>query len=574
MFRCTVAAADRRVSDTGARWDDLSVTTSVEALVAAGRAALQAGDAAGARRSFEVALERERNGTVMEGLARAFYLQLDHAAAIERWEQAYALHRDADDRLGAVRVARMLGYMHGTVLGEPAVMRGWLARAHRMLGDRPSALESGWVSLDVARFFEPDPGRQEKLYESAIGAGRAFGDVDLEFVALAYLGSSLVRADRTDAGMRMLDEALAAVAGEDLDDFISAQEIFCQLFMACEHAHDVSRADQWIRIGIGIAERRRLPGVAAFCNTHYGGILTVAGRWTEADVALTEAVGQWDLGHRALRGGALARLAGLRVLQGRFEEAEQLLEGLDGRADAAAPLGALHLAAGRPAIARDVIERALEQARTEGTDAAPLLALLVEAHLAAATFGAAGEARDRLTACAERHRSDYLSAAAAFAAGQICLASGTGDALGRLREALACFLRAEMPLEVARVRLAMAGLLAMDRPEVARAEARAALEGFEMLQAQRHTDAAAALLRSLGVRVRTRQRKRDGVLTKRESEVLALLALGLSNPAISDRLFISRKTVEHHVGHILAKLDLSGRAEAAAYAVRSRPAQK
>ncbi len=550
------------------------MTTALEALVASGRAALQAGDAAGARRSFEAALEREQSGIVMEGLARAFYLELDHPAAIDRWERAYALHRDAGDRLGAVRVARMLGYMHGTVLGEPAVMRGWLARAHRMLGDKPSALERGWVSLDVARFFEPDPARQEELYESAIAVGRTFGDVDLEFVALAYLGSSLVRADRTDAGMRMLDESLAAVAGDELDDFISAQEIFCQLFMACEHAHDVSRADQWIRIGIGIAERRRLPGVAAFCNTHYGGILTVAGRWPEADVALTQAIGQWDLGHRALRGGALARLAVLRFLQGRFEEAEQLLEGLDGRADAAAPLAALHLAAGRPAVARDVIERALEQTRPASTDAVPLLALLVEAHLSAGAVEAAAAARDRLTACAERHPSDYLSAAAAFAAGQICLATGTGGALAALREALACFMRAEMPLEVARVRLAIAGLLATDSPEVATAEARSALEAFELLQAQRQTGEAAALLRSLGVRVMPGRRTRDGVLTKRESEVLDLLGLGLSNPAISDRLFISRKTVEHHVGHILAKLDLSGRAEAAAYAVRSKPAQE
>ena len=307
------------------------VTAALEALIAEGRAALQAGDAAGARRSFEVALEHEDSGTVVEGLARASYLELDHAAAIEQWERAYALHRDAGDRLGAVRVARMLGYMHGTVLGEPAVMRGWLARAHRMLGDKTQCARERLGVTRCRPVLEPDRARQEELYETTIEIGRKFGDADLEFVALAYLGASLVRADRTDAGMAMLDESLAAVAGDELDDFISAQEIFCQLFMACEHAHDVSRADQWIRIGIGIAERRRLPGVAAFCNTHYGGILTVAGRWTEADVALTEAIGQWDLGHRALRGGALARLAGLRVLQGRFEEAEQLLEGLDGR---------------------------------------------------------------------------------------------------------------------------------------------------------------------------------------------------------------------------------------------------
>jgi DNA-binding NarL/FixJ family response regulator len=100
-------------------------------------------------------------------------------------------------------------------------------------------------------------------------------------------------------------------------------------------------------------------------------------------------------------------------------------------------------------------------------------------------------------------------------------------------------------------------------------EARAALEAFDRLQAARHVDAAAAVLRSLGAPA-TSARRGGGLLSKREAEVLDLLGHGLSNPEISDRLYISRKTVEHHVGNILAKLGLRSRAEAAAYATRAK----
>jgi DNA-binding CsgD family transcriptional regulator len=451
-------------------------------------------------------------------------------------------------------------------------MGGWLARARTLLADAGDTSEAGWVALNVG-MFEPDRARKEAQFRTALDAARRFGDTELEVATLASLGASLVHADRVDEGMLLLDEALAAVAGREVDNFQVVEETFCQLFSACEHAHDVARAEQWMRIGDDIASRRRLPNVSAFCRTHYGGILTVAGRWPEADAALTEAIRLWDLGFTALRTGALVRLADLRVRQGRYEEAEQLLEGLTDDPDAARPLAAMHLAAGRLELARDVVERALERTDGASQSAVPLHALLVDVLLEAGQPEEAATAVERLAHCARDHPGPYTAAVAALARGKVCLATGAGDPRACLREALAGFGRAQMPMELARARVALAQALLTERPDVAVAEARAALDEFERLEAARDADAAAALLRSLGTRTAA-ARRTPGPLTKREAEVLDLLGYGLSNPEIAERLFISRKTVEHHVGNILAKLGLRSRAEAAAYSARARPAHE
>jgi DNA-binding NarL/FixJ family response regulator len=560
------------------------VTGTVPNPLAEGRAALRRGDAAAARRALAPLAEdaggglgdarRPPLGDVVEGLARAAYLELDFPAAIEGWERAYGLHRAAGDAVGAVRVARTVAYMYGAIVGDWPVMQGWLARAQTLVGEGTD--EAGWVALTDG-MFEPDRARKDERFRVALDAARQAGDADLEVVGLAYLGASLVHADRTEEGMVLLDEALAAVAGHEVDDFAVLEEAFCQLFSACEHAHDVSRAEAWMRVGAAIAERRQLPVVSAFCRTHYGGVLTAAGRWTEAEAALTEAIRLWGLGQRTgLRASALVRLADLRARQGRFEEAEQLLDGREDDVDTARPRAAALLARGEPARAREVLERALAQVDPLSTAAAPFHVLLLDVDLATGRVDDATATAGTLAAIAERHGGPYLQAAAALATGRACLASGSGDPRACLREALAGFARAQMPVELARSRLELAGALVDDSPEVALAEARAALEAFERLQSARDADAASAILRTLGARTSTTARRstssasggQPGPLTAREAEVLDLLGHGLSNPEIAERLYISRKTVEHHVGNVLAKLALRSRAEAAAYAAR------
>jgi DNA-binding NarL/FixJ family response regulator len=66
---------------------------------------------------------------------------------------------------------------------------------------------------------------------------------------------------------------------------------------------------------------------------------------------------------------------------------------------------------------------------------------------------------------------------------------------------------------------------------------------------------------------RTKNKQAFG-LSRREVEVLALIAEGRTNREIGERLFISQKTVGVHVGNILAKLGASGRVEAAMVAIR------
>jgi DNA-binding NarL/FixJ family response regulator len=517
---------------------------------------------------LEAALAERETGDLWERLGRALYLRLDYPGAIEAHERAFAAYRAEGDALSAGRAARGVTWLRGNVYGDWAVADGWLARATRVLeqGGEDSA-EYGWI--EVMRCWDEPPGeRREGPVRVALELGRRFGDVDLELLALGRLGHTLVLTGRVEEGMLMLDEALAAVCAGDVRDLFVVESTFCGMFQACERAQDVARVEQWLRAADEIVRSRNTVPIGAFCRAHYAGILTAAGRWDEAEGELDRAARIFERSYPANRAGVMARLADLRVRQGRLEEAAVLLEGLDHHPEATRALAALHLARGEPALAREVLGRALADPGIHVAVAASLLSLEVDVHLELGALADAQDAADRLAALGGSRRSHAIAAHAALARGKVCLSSHTGDARACLREALAEFSLAQMPVELARVRLELAKAAAADQPELAVAEAKAALEAFELRRAARDADDAAALLRSLGAAGR-RGTRRHAPLTKREQEVLELLGHGLSNPEIAERLFITPKTAEHHVGRVLAKLGLRNRSEAAAYVART-----
>jgi DNA-binding CsgD family transcriptional regulator len=175
---------------------------------------------------------------------------------------------------------------------------------------------------------------------------------------------------------------------------------------------------------------------------------------------------------------------------------------------------------------------------------------------------------DGLPAVDELTPSGVAGAYWSRARGRRALGTAGVDAIDSLEDALAGFAATGLAYECARTRALLAEATSRSDRDLAAREAAIALSTFEQLGAARDADAVAAFLRTLGVRAARAAPKGLPLLTRREREVLGLLGEGLSNPAISERLYVSRRTVEHHVSSVLRKLGLNSRAEAAAYAAR------
>jgi ATP/maltotriose-dependent transcriptional regulator MalT len=357
--------------------------------------------------------------------------------------------------------------------------------------------------------------------------------------------------------MRRLDEATTAAVSGEIGDAAIVEGVCCHLIDACRRVRDFDRAGEWCRRVEEIATRFKDAEMFVTCRTLHGEVLIWQGAWSEADRTLTAVCR--DYAHvRGKSIDGLVRLAELRRRQGRLADAAALLDEIDEPRIGSVVRAAIALDRGDARTAADEAERFLrsvgDRDRFERVRA---LEVLVRARLGLGEEEGAEDAASELEEVATGVRTRPLRAAALLARGRVEAARDPRRACAALEDAADLFTESGVPYEAAQARLALASVLR----ELGREAPAAAAE-----------DGARRALARLGVPVSgsTSPTHIAGELTRREGEVLRLLARGSSNEEIATQLVLSVRTVEHHVASIYAKIGVSGRtarAAATAYAL-------
>jgi DNA-binding CsgD family transcriptional regulator len=516
-----------------------------------------------------------------EALSRADAASPLEAADVERLATSAALvgERDAHDALlgrlhklrldageiePAAKAAVVLGMNLG-IAGEIGPATGWFARAERLVEQAPEdSVVPGYLLLPVV-FQRISAGDAEGTYRAASEAAAIaarFDEHDL-FATASYLaGAALIKKGLVDEGLQLLDEAMVTVTAGDVSPFF-AGVVYCGVIASCEETFEPRRAREWTEALTRWCEAQpQLVSFTGRCLAHRAGIKQLHGAWADA---LEEAVVARERCEQALNraatGQAYYQQAELHRLRGDFAAAEAAYRDASRFGREPQPgLALLRLTQGDAAAASAALHRALAET-AEPLQRAVLLPASVEVALAQGDVEAAASASAELDAIDVSFRRPMLGAIAAQVRGAVELARGDPQAaLRSLRSAWQVWEELDAPYEGGRVRL-LIGLAcrALGDEDGAALEFEAARAAFDSL------GAAPELAHLDGLSGRAKAGDTHG-LSARELEVLRLLASGRTNRDIAAELVVSEHTVARHVQNIFAKLGISSRSAATAFA--------
>jgi DNA-binding CsgD family transcriptional regulator len=483
---------------------------------------------------------------------------------LELLERAHHAYLDAGEELPAVRAAFFIG-VNCALRGEMGRAAGWFARAQRLVDrQEDDCVERGYLLLPLV-FQRRAAGDEEGVLAAAAAAaelGERFRDPDLISLGTHTQGHALIRLARVAEGLALLDEAMLDAADGKLSPIITGV-VYCGVIAGYEEAYELRRAQEWTEALARWCEEQ--PEMVAFngrCRVHRSEVMLLHGAWRDA---LEEAERGQERSERAANpaaaGDALYQQGQVHRLRGDFAAAEAAYREANRLGREPQPgLALLRLAQGDAEAAAGASRRA----RAETADPlrrTRLLPAQVEIMLAVGDGPAARAACDELAAIGARYESTMLSAVVERARGAVELAEGEPQAaLVSFRRALTAWQELGVPYEAAVTRVQVARAChALGDDDTAELELEAARATFETLGALPGLELVASLTTG------GRPRYTHG-LSQRELQVLRLVAAGNSNREIASALVVSEHTVARHLQNIFAKLRVSSRVAATAFA--------
>jgi DNA-binding CsgD family transcriptional regulator len=516
-------------------------------------------------RLAQAARNTQLDGDDLELLATSAYMLGREEEWTSGLERAHQAHLEAGEALRAARCATWIGI--GLLLrGELGPATGWWSRAQRLVErEAVPCVEEGYLLLP-AMIQQEHAGHFEEADATAAAAaviGERFGDTDLVALAIHVQGRARARLGRVEEGLALLDEAMVAVTTGEVSPIVTGI-LYCSVIEGCHEVFALRRAREWTAaLTQWCAGQPDLVSFNGTCLVHRAEIMQLQGTWPDALEEARRASERYAQQLSELASGqALYRQAEIQRLQGAFDQAQESYRTASRCGREPQPgLALLRLQQGNDEAAASAIRRALGETE-EPLARARLLPACVEIMLATGDTAAASDGVDELERIAERfERSGMLDALTAHARGAVDLATGDPTlALRALRHAQQAWQDLDAPYEAARTRVLVAlACRALGDADAATMELGAARGVFEQLGAAPDV----ARVESLA---ETAEARSAHGLTPRELEVLRLVAAGRTNREIASELVISEHTVARHVQNILAKLRLSSRTAASAFA--------
>ena len=482
---------------------------------------------------------------LLEARAYECYLTSDVEAALAARSEALAIRRRSGDSLREGENLRWISRL--------SWFRGARADAHAaaqmaidVLERHPGSRELGWAYSSRSQLHmlanEDEPA--VRWGERALAIGHAANDPELQAHASTNIGTVGFCAGDSH-GREMLEAALRLAREHDLDEHVA--RAYTNLASTCVSSRQVALADHYLEQGIEYCIARDLDawhlymlGWQAVCRLHQG-------RWSEAGTVARDLLTRPNL-------PAVSRIQPLVVLAH--------LRSRRGDDEALAPLREARMLAEATGEVQRLAPVAVAEAEWAWLTSAP------DADLATVrnTLALACAVR-RPSLAGELHmwlaKIDPTSADGADRPDRTLAAPYAVEVAGEARGAADAWLALGCPFDAARA-------LAGSREERDLHEAHA---GFARLGATAGRALVERRLDTLGLRgpprgPRPSTRANPANLTRRQQQVLELMATGMSNPQIADELVRSTKTIDHHVSAVLMKLAAQNRTEAVRKAIQ------